>query len=134
MNVAVMVTNNGSEPVIDRAFGDEYVFAPGETVRVPLEAAAHMFGFDGTRPNFSHMARRWGYARPGMTCPDFGAIWRFDPVVVQEIISPMPGMDDLDMSEGPHAPDPPRKEFDRAAAMRDRWARRRAEQQHDSTE
>lgn len=61
------VTNNNSFPIIDHFAAVEYRFPPGKAVRISLDAAQHMFGFDpDAEPgsNANYMQMRWGWNTP----------------------------------------------------------------------
>ena len=61
----VRVTNHNPFLLEDRFDGVPYEFPPGETVIVPPEVAAHIFGFPAEQPElYIHMARRFGWNRP----------------------------------------------------------------------
>lgn len=41
----VSVTNTGEEELVDHFDGEEFVFSPQKTVKIPVEVAQHIFGF-----------------------------------------------------------------------------------------
>jgi len=41
----IFVTNNSDSPLKDGFAGVQYQFKVGETVEIPVEAAAHIFGY-----------------------------------------------------------------------------------------
>lgn len=59
------VTNRNDFPIRDRYDGVPYVFAPNESVDLPLDAAGHILGYPAERDVMNlHMAKRWGWNRP----------------------------------------------------------------------
>ena len=61
----VRVLNRNPFQISDMHDGVPYEFPPGQTVIIPPEAAAHIFGWPGEeRDMHHHMARRFGWNQP----------------------------------------------------------------------
>lgn len=60
----VKVTNGNDFPISDRYDGVPYVFAPGETITIPGDAAFHILGWHpgaNREDLFNHVCQRWGW-------------------------------------------------------------------------
>ena len=52
----VFVTNNSKQTLEDGYAGKRYVFQPGRTIEIPIDAAAHIFGY-GRDDKIPHLVR-----------------------------------------------------------------------------
>lgn len=68
----VQVTNGLDFPFVDRHDGVPYTIQPGRTLSIPLDVAAHIFGFDGKNDRAAMM--RYVTRRQGWNTPEYIAV------------------------------------------------------------
>lgn len=93
----VRITNNGDATFNDRYDGVPYIVSKGQTLSIPLDVAAHIFGYHpGVDPTamFRHVCKRQGWNTPkhieededGRTLAErLFANLRIDPVIYKMV-------------------------------------------------
>jgi hypothetical protein len=76
--------NDFDEPIVDHHDGIAYTFVTGRPVKIPLEAAEHIFGFKDGKADFLHTQRRWGWNVKGVNL-EHAREW-FANVLVEQIV------------------------------------------------
>jgi hypothetical protein len=83
-NICVKVTNHNEFPIEDYYAGVLYKFPTGKPIKIPLEAAEHIFGFVDGHADYTHVQRRWGWNIKGVTLED--SMNKFNNILVETVM------------------------------------------------
>ena len=82
--IFVWVTNTGTDTLTDGWDGERFEFAPGSTVKIPLQVAVHVFGFKDE--NKEPYLARLGWVRTSKDTPE--ALVRLEKFVISSVEPP----------------------------------------------